>query len=285
MIPEKKKYLGNLVIPQIFHHLQIDHGWRYSLRVVGIAAPLVVLICGFITAFPKVVGTKKTTRVPIGLLLRVKDFQLLFFAIGCGFFGFYVPFVHMTPYSLDIGLSSEEAALMVTLMGAAGIVGRFGSGFVARAVGPVLTFRVIMTIMGISLCVWTLCRNIWTEGIFAVVYSASGGAFSGIIPAVALKKFGLKFAGTATGLLWSSSIVGYFVGAPSVGYIFDSYHTYVPGSLLVGLFVLLGAAVVFFVTPDSSIQDDVNTGAEIIKIETEKTDVIPLEDNYENNDK
>jgi hypothetical protein len=92
-----------------------------------------------------------------------------------------------------------------------------------------------------------------------------------------LKKFGLKNAGTATGILWSSSVVGYFAGAPSVGYMYDSYHTYVPGTLLIGLLVLVGAVINFFVTSESSLEKETVVEPEM-QTEPELTNVNILDD-------
>lgn len=61
--------------------------------------------------------------IPDFLLLLV---SFLFLAYGCS-----VPFVYLVPYSLSAGVSPQQAALLMSILGVSGIVGTITFGLIA----------------------------------------------------------------------------------------------------------------------------------------------------------
>lgn len=49
--------------------------------------------------------------------LQLKEFRLLFLAQALGYFGFYVPYAHIVSYSIQVGISSTVASILLAVMG------------------------------------------------------------------------------------------------------------------------------------------------------------------------
>jgi hypothetical protein len=75
-----------------------------------------------------------------------------------------------------------------------------------------------------------------------------------MVPVIAKEYFGTEYAGTAPGLLYAAGFVGYIIGPPTVGYLFDIYRSYLPGSIFTATNFYVAFILLFFVTKSNRSQ-------------------------------
>lgn len=276
--------LGNLIFPLIAHSMLSKFTWRNAMRLWLIFPFSFAIFLLFIPSLPitdqlqpqdkssssisnseensnensKIESKKnifssfiaklKILIKNFSQLIKLRSFQLLFFGKMFAYIGFIVPYVHIVPYSTDIGLSSLETSIQLSMLGVSGVVGRLVLGLLADTkVGVLSSYRLCYFGMAISLFLWTLCKNMWSVLIFSICYGLFAGAFIGLVPSLCGEFFGAKSVASATGTLYGSGMIGMLLGAPIVGYLFDYTKSYLSGSLLTGGMVTIGFVLIMFV--------------------------------------
>lgn len=146
---------------------------------------------------------------------------------------------HMVPHLTDMGISAEEAALIVGILGAARAVGMIGLGGVADRFGR-KKVAITAAVVQVAVMAWLIwAEQSWMLYLFAVFYGlANGGLFSGITPLLG-DTFGLNRLGTVLGLLEIGWGIGAAIGPLIGGYLFDTYGSYT-WAFIIGAVIMAG---------------------------------------------
>ena len=242
--------LGTLGMPVFSAALIHWSEWRTAYLVMSI----LVFICGvsaavFITESPERRGlvpdgdeikadtlntsqeTFKTNAIRIREIslkdaLHTKQFWLLYtgsFSFGLGLF---IPFVHLIPFSNDLGLPNAPAVMLFSLIGVGSTVGRFLLGSIADRIGRRLSLVIMYAGAAATFAWWLIAANVWQLAIFALIYGACYGGYVAILPAVAADYFSGPNISGVIGTLITSVAVGNLIGPPIAGFIFDLLQSY-----------------------------------------------------------
>ena len=262
--------LGTLGMPVFSATLIHWSDWRTAYLVIGI----LVLVCGIgaallisesperrglvpdggeiVNAAQEAFKTKATTNIrEISLkdALRTKLFWLLYagsFSFGLGLF---IPFVHLIPFSNDLGLSRSTGVMLFSLIGVGSILGRSLLGSMADKVGRRLSLAVMYAGAAAIFAWWIVASNVWQIAIFAFIFGACYGGYVAILPAVTADYFSGPNISGIIGMVYTSVAVGNLLGPPIAGFIFDLHQSYtIP--ILASSITSLFAAVCAFVLED-----------------------------------
>jgi len=238
--------VGMMLGAPILAKLLMNYGWRTTVLIIGIASIAIFASSAYLVRKnPEEKGLTpygvtgnagkvtsrgaKTTSAP-GMTLkeamRTKDFWLLF---GRGLTLPLVVFMvttHLVNYAKDIGMSPSSAALLMSIVGAASVVGKVGAGHLADRYGA-KRIQALCTAVLACIMFW-LSTDVSTQmlHIFAIVYGLSfGGAFSTSSVLVAAV-FGVSHMGKIYGFLAFGGAVGGVIGPWLAGNIFDTTGSY-----------------------------------------------------------
>jgi OFA family oxalate/formate antiporter-like MFS transporter len=262
--------LGTLCMPVFSAVLIHWSDWRTAYLVIGI----LVFICGvsaaiLISESPERRGlapdgdemetsvangsqeTAKTEAAPIREIslkdaLHSKPFWLLYagsFSFGLGLF---IPFVHLIPFSNDIGLPTATAVMLFSLIGVGSTAGRFLLGSLADRLGRRSSLVMMYAGAAVIFAWWLAAANVWQLAIFALIYGACYGGYVAIMPAVAADYFSGPNISGVIGMLITSVAVGNLIGPPIAGFIFDRLQSYtIPifASMITSIFAAVCAFV------------------------------------------
>jgi MFS transporter, OFA family, oxalate/formate antiporter len=250
--------VGTLVVPPLAAWLIDTLGWRETYLVLGIFA--VVVGAGMALLIeddprgrslnadgdPPAAGGEviAAAGIPLRRAITSRRFIGLYAACFICSFGLFVPFVHLVPYALDLGVSQSAAVLLVGGIGIGSTAGRFFLGGLADRLGRPLSFLTMFVGMGLSFIIWLLSTSLWPLVVFALVYGVFYGGFVALAPAVVIDYFGGRNASSLIGILYTSVAFGTLIGPTAAGFAFDVSHRYtLPIMLSVGAYAIATAVL------------------------------------------
>ncbi|KAF8941460.1 major facilitator superfamily domain-containing protein [Dissophora ornata] len=196
--------------------------------------------------------SKKPTGIA-GFFAELKVFKnpqflSLTFAELSASIGFLIPMYYFQTYSLFIGLTAENGALIAGLSSGASCLGRIALGYAAdRLPKTVVVSCCAWMTAGSILVVWTLSKSFGVYLLFALIYGFFAGGYVSLVPLVLSETFGAHQLSTVIGFMYAASGVGMLAGAPVAGMILDATKpniSYLPVIMTAGGTLLLGAICV-----------------------------------------
>jgi OFA family oxalate/formate antiporter-like MFS transporter len=200
-----------------------------------------------LNASPETLKPKATSIREIGLkdALRTKPFWLLYagsFSFGLGLF---IPFVHLIPFSNDLGLPNSTGVMLFSLIGVGSTAGRFLLGSIADRFGRRSSLAFMYAGAAATFAWWLVAADVWQLAIFALTFGACYGGYVAILPAVAADYFSGPNISGIIGTLFTSVAVGNLIGPPIAGFIFDQLQSYTIPILASMIASLMAAACAF----------------------------------------
>jgi MFS family permease len=251
---------GAILMPALAQKLIAMFGWRSTYLVIG---SLVLLVCVPVVALFLKDSPEELGLLPDGAIAarnttqqqgneegltwpearRGATFWLMVgavFLVGGSLHGCVL---HLAPMLSDQGISPQRAALAISILGSALLIGRVGSGYLLdRFFAP----RVAMCIFGAIACGIALLRIGAASGLLFLAVFLIGlgmGAEVDIIAYLTSRYFGLRAFGEVYGYAFASFVLAGALGPWLMGLGFDRSGSY--GSILVGflLATLVAAAL------------------------------------------
>jgi len=180
--------------------------------------------------------------------LRSRPFLLYAAATFLTSLGLFTPLVHLPNYARDHGLGDEAGVILLGLFGLGSLAGRFLLGAIADRFGRRPTLAATVAIMGAMGVLWWASTDIWSLGIFAVVFGTCYGGFVALTPSLMMDYFGGRNVSGIIGILYSAAGIGALAGPTLAGLAYDLLASYaIP--ILAGAAVNFAATAVMLATP------------------------------------
>jgi MFS family permease len=239
-----------MIMPPVVQNLIARYGWRTSMFVLGIAVLGMYALAALLTRKePQMMGLlpygattdndasdtrdeiSRSTIPPqshstLKEAIKTKELWLLV-GMFCSF-AVSVQMVtsHVVRYALDVGISAEQAPLIVSIIGGGGMVGKIVAGALSERIGPRRIIIICASVMAGTVIWLSNMTNIWTFFTFAVPF---GLAYGGWVPNISILV--AEIFGTAHyGEIWATARVGGglggIVGPMLAGYVFDITDSY-----------------------------------------------------------
>lgn len=256
---------GQFAAPFLASVLIAFYGWRQAYIIIGLAALVLLLwIAQILQSRPEdqdvpILTGSKSGRVQVNpVILRslnaaqalgTLQLWLLCTANVLLVFCLLIIIVHIVPHAIDTGLSSRQAAGVLSTIGAVSMVGRFASGWSIDRIGSKAVMLNCFAIL-ISVLFWLQIADCpWKLYLFASVYGlAHGGFFTAISPIVA-EIFGIASHGAIFGMIVFSGTVGGSVGPVVAGKIFDSMGSYALTFQMITVLSVISLGLIILVKP------------------------------------
>ncbi|XP_068919247.1 monocarboxylate transporter 11 [Petaurus breviceps papuanus] len=245
--------VASLLLAPVLQFLLDAFGWRGALLLLG-ATTLHLIPCGALLRPLALSGDPATpSHNPLdalGLTLFTHP-AFAVFALGTTLVGagYFIPYVHLAPHALDLGLGGYGAALVVSgaAVGDAGT--RLVSGWLADRGWIPLPRLLAMTgaLTGLGLVAVGLVKEQkeeWGTLLAAAgAYGMSAGAFAPLVFGVLPGLVGLGNILQATGLVMMLMSLGGLLGPPLSGFLRDETGDFKASFLVCGSFILSGSFI------------------------------------------
>lgn len=225
---------GQVVLPPVTATLIILHGWRDAMEILAFSAVILLTIAAMFMRLPQATlggATAFTAGVSFAEARRSRVFwsicaiQFLFFPTLMS-----VPF-HLAVHGQDLGMTKAVAATLLSVVGAASVLGRIACGTLSDRIGGKNTYSACLVFLLVSLLGLSTITGHSSLFLIAATYGfAHGGMFVIVSPTVAVY-FGMKAHGAIFGTVLFCGTLGGSGGPILLGWVFDTWGSYTPAFL------------------------------------------------------
>jgi MFS family permease len=255
---------GIMAMPILASWLITSYDWRTSYIVVGVIAAIIVISAAqFLRRDPDRVHllsrdleaalTESKSLEGGGLAVRkavcTRQFWLanfIFFTYGAFM---QAIMVHIVPHATDLNIPATTAAIILTIIGGAGIGGRIILGGVSDRIGRRIVL--IISFVGTTLAlVWLLVAGeMWMFYLYAFVFGFFQGGVGVMQSPILVELFGFRLHGTYMGISGFVYAVGAAIFTVLSGYLFDVTGNYMLAFIILSILGFIGLIASLFLTP------------------------------------
>jgi MFS family permease len=239
--------LGAIVIAPFATYLISTFDWRMAFLLLGLIAWIIMASMALllikdprdIGRLPDGVkseslqtGTRAKERgalsadYSVAQASKMSQFWFLAFTWLFISLSLHLIFVHAVPYAIDMGIKPMDAAVMISLVGAANIPGRIMMGKLSDILSR-KTLGVACALIQVATLLWLIWANaLWMLYMFSVVYGFLWGGSGAVITALIGDVFGTRNLGSIMGIMSAGWSLGAALGPAMGGYIFDVSGNY-----------------------------------------------------------
>ncbi|XP_077980087.1 monocarboxylate transporter 13-like [Glandiceps talaboti] len=304
--------IGSFILPLLFQALIVQYGWKGSYIVVaGLNANLCV--CGALFR-PRVTKANMASPVTSSIsdgngnqhhsrtwlsncrqncdnmissldFALFRDFKVFGLEVLSTFlmsFGLFGTTIHLAPRAVFLGMDANQAAVVMSSFGIAGIVSRMHGFLIDKNVVSALKmYRYSLLLASIV----SLCSPLFTTFPGSIVHGAALGFCQGVylplLNVVLRETVGQDRFISAFGIATVSMVVGILTGGPVAGWMYDVTGNYHYSYFIGGSFFFASAAVTLVIgiinQRDQTKESDNRTGMLCgnIKLISRSTDIGP----------
>ena len=232
--------LGIFLVVPLCQALIDGFGWRWAFRVLAVLCALWILPATYLAIrdappLPRVPvarsgdGHPATGEHSLERALANRSFRLIGLAVFLGSICSQTLHVHQAAFLVDHGLSAMTAASVISVVGAASILGKTGGGWISDYLSRELVYALGMIgmILGVGV-LWlvALAPSAWLALGYAVLFGVGYSVTAFIVPAMMSDRFRGPHFGSIFGATQVASALGSALGAWLAGRIFDATGSY-----------------------------------------------------------
>ena len=255
--------MGFVYVPPMVQYMIDSHGWRsgyFMLAAVTfiVAVPLVYFVLREAPSQAEIEGNdeldqrtaeqKSGSRIPLLLLLKRPLLWQLFVIFCLLSFSLYGVLAHLVPMLSDRGMSSGNAALVMSTLGISIVAARVIIGYIIdRFFAPfVAAICFLVAVAGVGLLATGAVGSL--AFLAAVLIGFSMGAEIDMLAFLTGRYFGVENFGQVYGILFTSFLIGTSVGPVAYGMAYETMGSYI-WALLVSIVLMLASTVITVLLP------------------------------------
>jgi nitrate/nitrite transporter NarK len=227
--------LGVLLMPLI-QYLILSVSWRGAYRVMAAVAVVLALLHMSVQRQPTLAKSSEREtagqgRSDLGFaaILRTRGFWLIFLGIGTSAFAGDLIMIHHVAYLTDNEFGQASVAVVLEIIGVAGLVGRIGLGWLSDRIGTTRVFALIAACMISAIGFLTLAGETGSPIFlyaFGMAFGSSLGVAAILFARVASDLFGSRNFGRVMGMAYVGGSLGVAAGPAFAGAAFDVTGSY-----------------------------------------------------------
>lgn len=216
--------LGTLFLVPVAKWVIDAEGWRYAFRVMGIGSFAVFVLSAMaMRRSPVPAAPFAVAKTAIKTAVSRIEFWRIYLSGLFMSLALFVPFLLIIKYANDHGIAGTRAAMLVGMLGAGSVVGRFGIGFLGTRVGVFPMVVASFAVQPPAYAIWLVSGGFYPGlVVFTVLLGVGYGGYVALSPVAAAEIFGLQGLGGVLGVLFTSAGVGALVGTIGLGLVIDA---------------------------------------------------------------
>jgi MFS transporter, OFA family, oxalate/formate antiporter len=255
--------IGMMVVAPVASLLISAWGWQTAYLIMGLASAILWIPGSLIVrsesastshrlqpseVAEKADGKQSRYQEPVGLsfvqAIKTRNYWFFFGVWSCGGFSIFNMLTHVVPRAQDVGLTSTQAAFVISIIGGTSLAARVVIGKIADFGGRKQISAICTLIMSAGMLGMVWASSPWMFNIYALVW---GIGFGGVVPATnafLVEIFGTRHIGIILGSLDTGFALGSALGPAFAGYMFDTTGSYVSAFLTASVVMFLSVGFI-----------------------------------------
>jgi len=252
---------GGLLVPLIVSLIGI-HGWRNTLIVFGLGLWIVgIPLSLFVRDTPEQYGylldgqapeaetsngTPRSDTEDIGLkdAFKHKTFIFLNFAEAFRITATFAVTIHVMPYLSASGIPRRTGGLVAAAIPLISILGGLGLGWLGDFRTKKFVMATSFIFMSLGILAFCLPNTVFGLLFFLLLFPLGAGGSTALRGSMLREYFGRRSFGKIIGVVMISGSTGGLIGPTLSGWIFDTFGTYRPMWIFVGILCALTAGMI-----------------------------------------
>lgn len=243
--------VGSLFLPPLAQHSITAYGWRHTYLILAVlplfvGAPLTF----FFAPSPRTQSSRKLVEAHAASVaglhwrhaLATRSFWLIALGVCCMSLAENGVLVHLAPMLSDRGLKLEDAALIVSILGAASVSGRLLLGWILDYLEGSYIAACSLFMAGAGLFLLGRGQSFHAAVIAAIIAGLGMGCEFDLMPYMLKRYFGMRSFSTLFGLIYTGYAIAGAVAPLILGYVYDVTKSY---TLIVSIFSGFTVAAAF----------------------------------------
>jgi MFS family permease len=269
---------GNFLFPPLAAALIATYGWRSTYVILGCLGLAVITLCAlFMVRAPEQMGLQPDGQAPLpsiqdgpatqdGLATneetsleltlaqaqRTVSLWMLTAVYTMTWLVVFMPFVHIVPFAIGLGVSQVQAATIISVIGVGSLTGRLSTGTISDQLGRLPTLGLSLSLQALAFLGFYSSTGLSVLYLSAITFGFSYGGATALFPAITGDFFGRLSVGAIVGFIFgvagSTAAFGPFIA----GYIYDTMGSYETAFLLSAGLNLIGLMLLFFLKKPTS---------------------------------
>ena len=260
--------LGGLLVPIITYLIDL-YGWRHAILIMGLGMlvlplPLSLLLRKNSGNFGNVNSNQesllsfdyghsslvKSKEISFGAKDSLTNFSfwIITSAFFCQSLVLSGVLTHIMPYLSSIGIDRTSSGLVAGALPLSTVIGRVGFGWLMDRVEKRKLVAISFALNSLGVLILAIIspgQNLLII-LFIILFGVGWGGSVVMFAGLMNSYFGIKRLGTIIGFAGVFTMIGYIIGAPLTGWIFDRWGKYQPSWF--ALAAIVGFGTLFFVT-------------------------------------
>lgn len=242
--------IGAMVLPPVAQSLILHLGWRLAFLALG----SIILFLGLpvVTRFVREKpgfresGRHEAQGVSLSQALRSRPFWILITALFLASISQNGALTHLSALLTDRGVSAGGAAIALSAMGAASLLGRLVTGWLLdRFFAPGVAFS-LLTISAFGVFLLSSAHSLAIGSLASALIGLGMGGEADITPYLLSRYFGFRSFSTLYGFTWTSYAIAGAIGPVMMGGAFDASASYQAFLVKLSAITLASACLMLF---------------------------------------
>ena len=237
---------GQMALPLIAAALIAGVGWRQTFVVLGVSAAIILVLAAMLmrNPGPGEGAHEAHGKTAAGLSFADAKGSLLFWKLCAIQFLFFttlmtVP-VHLAAHGMDLGMTTAQAASLLSVVGGASVAGRLVVGALIDWIGCRNALSFCLLILAVALGGYAVASDIPYLFVVTAIYGFTHGALFVVVSPTVAYYFGMRAHGQIFGIVLFSGTIGGAIGPIAGGAVFDNVGSYLPAFITLALFACAG---------------------------------------------
>ncbi|KAF7535961.1 hypothetical protein G7054_g4974 [Neopestalotiopsis clavispora] len=214
--------LGGILYPIMFHKLNDQIGFGWTVRTIGLVMFSTLLIP--IALFRVRVVPSKQRKLLDVTALRVPAYLTFVFGGLITFISLNIPFFYIQYFAISTGLSDDEVGFyLLSVITTGSVIGRVLPNFLANRINPFYIVSICTVICGGLMFALIDLSSFGGIVVIALLYGFFSGAFISLTPTCFVSLSPERsLIGTRMGMGYAIMTIGNLVGTPAAGAILQT---------------------------------------------------------------
>jgi MFS family permease len=245
--------LGTMIVPPVAGYLISAWQWRNAYLAIAILTLIAMVAASQFLRNPPGRSARDTECGPasgsaddgregytLRQALRTREFALLCILYFSFLFCLIAISVHLVIHATGLGVPATKAALTLSLIGGACIVGMNVMGNLADRFGNRIALGISYSIMGLSLLWLVLSGSEGSIFLFSIAFGFAYGGMQVLFSPLVAELFGTRSHGVILAAAALAGSIGAALGPIVAGYVFDALGSYTVAFILCAMLALTG---------------------------------------------